>query len=468
MTDNKESKEKPVPPAKDNKHPKTQCQKFDEQIVHGLYVVKRAGAYIRKFVDAQKDLVAALEKATKREKTKEAGLRKDNVGSFVGSVISLQVVVTSTIHRHQDFVARATKEVLTPLQEFYVSGEKQRAIISKKETKQRESLEKHMHNLISLRKDCMSLHGELHSLKKSRDADEPASPKQQKTDLKMKEKCKKANKFFASFEKSLVDMAGEVKQYYTVTVPELVQEYEKLETDRLKLLKTSLHTFSTIYAEDLPMDNAADIAASFDKLNPEVDVATLKEAFSQSGTPPPSLPDPLPCKSVDFNSDAWINPGTVAAASIISPSSPVSSPLKQREMDEASASPTNATVTETGDVKNDAPLSIRNSVAGMDQTRPDAVTVAGANDTAMYCRGLYDFSTEHPADLKFRVNDVIRVLTPAVDPTSLDPSNPQWLMGEVLSQEKQVMATGSFPSNYIEFFPSADLDSYLLNVQPFF
>jgi len=194
MTDNKEAKEKPVPPAKNEKgHPKTQCQKFDEQIVHGLYVVKRCGAYIRKFVDAQKDLVAALEKATKREKTKESGLRKDTTSSFVSGVMSLQAVVSGTARRHQDFVARATKEVLTPLQEFYVSGEKQRAIISKKESKQRESLDKHMHNLISLRKDCMNLHAELHQLKKSRDNDEPASPKQQKTDLKIKEKkCKKS------------------------------------------------------------------------------------------------------------------------------------------------------------------------------------------------------------------------------------------------------------------------------------
>jgi len=196
---------------------------------------------------------------------------------------------------------------------------------------------------------------------------------------------------------------------------------------------------------------------------------TLKESFSMSSTPP-ALPDVLPCKSVDFDTDAWIHPGTVAAATL-PPSSPVSSPMKQREADEMSAASTGPSSLNVSadDIKlNEAPQTIRNSVAGIqEQARPEAVTVAGSNDAAMFCRGLYDFSTEHPADLKFRVNDVIRVLTPAVDPSSLDPSNPQWLMGEVLSQEKQVMATGSFPSNYIEFFPAADLDSYLLNVQPF-
>jgi len=415
--------------------------------------------------------VAELEKSTKREKTKEAGLRKDAVGSFVGSVLSLQTVVTATIHRHQDFVARATKEVLTPLQEFYVSGEKQRVIVNKKETKQRESLDKHLHNLINLRKDCVGMHVELLSLKKSRDLDEPASPKQQKTDLKIKEKAKKANKFFASFEKSLVDLGQEVKQFYSVTMPELLQEYEKLETDRLKLLKTALSTFAAIYAEDLPMDNATDIASSFEKLAPETEVTALRDAFAQTSPPPPTMPEALPCKSTDFNTDAWQNPGSVTGGIASPPGSPVSSPLKQREADEMSAGgpPAGAPATETAEVKlSEAPVSIRNSVAGIqDQQRPEAVTVAGSHDTAMFCRGLYDFSTEHPADLRFRVNDVIRVLTPNVDPSSLDPSNPQWLMGEVLSQEKQVMATGSFPSNYVEFFPSTDLDSYLLNVQAF-
>jgi len=477
MTDNKETKQdsKPTAPPKSG-HPKSQCQKFDEQIVHGLYVVKRCGAYVRKFIDAQKSLVEQLEKTTKREKTKESGLRKDAVGSFVGSVISLQTVVTATIHRHQDFVARATKEVLSPLQEFYVSGEKQRVVINKKESKQRDALDKHLHNLISLRKDCMSLHTELHALKKSRDADEPASPRQQKTDIKIKEKAKKANKYFASFEKSLIDVAGEVKQYYGVTMLELLQEYEKLELERLKCLKTALTTFAAIYAENLPMDQPAEIKASFDNLNVETDINALKESLLQSA-PPPTLPDTLPCKAVDFNSDAWLNPGSVSGGIASPPGSPMSSPLKQRDPDEMSttgagsivdASSKDSLVVPESEFK-EAPQSIRNSVAGIqDHARPEAVTVAGVHDTALFCRGLYDFSTEHPADLKFRVNDVIRVLTPAVDPTTLDPSNPQWLMGEVLSQEKNVMATGSFPSNYVEFFPGADLDSYLLNVQPFF
>jgi len=460
-----EEKKKPVVPEKKDKGPaRSNCQKFDEQITHGLYVVKRAGAFIRKFIDAQKSLVADLEKATKREKTKETGLKKDGMSSFVSSVMSLQTMVGATIKRHQEFVNRATKDVLQPLQDFYASGEKQRAIIAKKESKLRESLEKHLHNLVSLRKDCMSLHSELFQLKKSRDADEPASPKQQKTDLKLKEKAKKANKFFATYEKSVVEFNTEVQKFYSTAMPELLQEFEKLELERLKLLKERLTLFATIYAENLLLENSPEIKEQMDKLNPDTDATALKESLSHAD--PPAIPDPLPCKSNDFNSDAWLNPGNVTGGIASPPGSPVSSPLKQRT--EIVEDMHSAPLTEVADVKvNEAPLAVRNSVAGIqEQARPEAPSAAAA-DAAMFCRGLYDFATEHPADLKFRVNDVIRVLTPGVVPSTLDPSNPQWLMGEVLSQEKQVMATGSFPSNYVEFFPGTDLDSYLLNVQAF-
>jgi len=71
----------------------------------------------------------------------------------------------------------------------------------------------------------------------------------------------------------------------------------------------------------------------------------------------------------------------------------------------------------------------------------------------VYVRCVFDFETDVDGDLRFRKGDILRLLTPNVNFLELDPNNPIWLHGELMTTTVAGLDSpliGTFPSNYVE------------------
>jgi len=93
------------------------------------------------------------------------------------------------------------------------------------------------------------------------------------------------------------------------------------------------------------------------------------------------------------------------------------------------------------------------SGAAFGDAHPDDLTIEVLEDEDVYVRCVFDFETDVEGDLRFRKGDILRLLTPNVNFAELDPNNPIWLHGELMTTTVAGLDSpliGTFPSNYVE------------------
>eukprot|EP00456_Euglypha_rotunda_P052510 TRINITY_DN4230_c0_g1_i10.p1 TRINITY_DN4230_c0_g1~~TRINITY_DN4230_c0_g1_i10.p1 ORF type:complete len:203 (-),score=35.78 TRINITY_DN4230_c0_g1_i10:18-557(-) len=129
---------------------------------------------------------------------------------------------------------------------------------------------------------------------------------------KLKKALEKSKKDFQAYEKCTVETYEMAKEYFNVTIPDLLKQLEELERDRMQLLKAQLALFAKLYniwdSPTTPGNSYGDTVALLDSKSDmhKCIVARVTEVGMPQG--PPELPPSLPCKSSDFDSEAWRTP----------------------------------------------------------------------------------------------------------------------------------------------------------------
>lgn len=111
-----------------------------------------------------------------------------------------------------------------------------------------------------------------------------------------------AVKAFQSFEQLLVTSVADQKRHWEVELPELIEEFEKLEVGRMTVMKTHLSIFAQLQTHlRAPLDFCIDTAfETSDALNPREDLAEfVREKVQVHQMPPPVEPFKchLPCSA---------------------------------------------------------------------------------------------------------------------------------------------------------------------------
>jgi len=259
------------------------------------------------------------------------------------------------------------------------------------------------------------------------------------------------------------------KEYFDTLIPDLLKQLEELERDRLQLLKAQLALFAKLYniwdSPTSPGNSYGDTVALLDSKSDmhKCIVARVTEVGMPQG--PPELPPVLPCKSGDFDSEAWRNPvapepmlfdqGSSRDVKSV-PTPPHSTPTTASTASTTSTSTTTHATThaetdseDTSDTAgSEEPGSTAATTTTTSTTTSDETTGGESDGPVQYARAVFEYQTDHGDDLQFKIGDIIKLITTTViDFSTHDPNNPVWLLGEIRDHPDK---TGSFPSNYVE------------------
>lgn len=293
-------------------------------------------------------------------------------------------------------------------------------------------------------------------LKSKFSPDDLITPKGQKLDKDIKKQVEKTKKAFQDYEHCVEESHAAAQKYYSSEMPEVMAELEALEQERLVILKQSLLTFAKYYSEwDRPTSPGDVYNEVITALDIKHDIQKcIQEKVAEVGMPtgPPELPPPLPCHSNDFDNDSWKNPKApnnpkftgagVTGGGGGGPS--LSSSVSSSSMAHADLSASQSQSNHSSSTKVGPPPAPHSSAETKGEPTEVVTDDAGPQQ---YCKGVYDYQTDHSDDLHFKTGSVIRLLTPNVDFSSHDPNNPVWLLGELVTDPDR---SGSFPSNYVE------------------
>ena len=238
----------------------------------------------------------------------------------------------------------------------------------------------------------------------------------QKAEARAKQCLKEVESLHSAYQKSVTTLQ-EAQQTHDVTVVDLLQQFEKLERNRLKIFLEQLDRFASQH--DQLKANIDLITASLHQQVAAVDLAADVNNFiktNASGKPPAPHVEYMPCKSsiIDHATDIKAtNSGSVPvqATSFTTPTSSSSS-----QPPAAGISGSSDDVAPSSSAAAAAATSVTPSIAAAVAPAPSSLETVG---TAV---GLFDFDQNEPDDLPFKAGDVINLLS--------CPDAEEWWQGE--------------------------------------
>lgn len=209
-------------------------EKANSQLKAGLYVLKRAGAYLQKLVDAQRELTEKFDKATQNEMTKS--FDEDGMRSYVDAMTTLQAIGASMNERMLIFTDEVERNVVQPMANFVKRGEKARKEVRSHYNNTMKKLDSDHHMVSKQLHECQKQWVDL--------------AKAHMSAKKVKQKqIDKVQKLFRQYDQELECLRSRVAEHTEKHLPDMMLALQAIEMDRMGILQTCMTRYSDAYRQ---------------------------------------------------------------------------------------------------------------------------------------------------------------------------------------------------------------------------
>lgn len=472
----------------------------------GLYVVKRTAQFVSKIAAAQRVCVREITKATENEKTKFERLRSDKNETHVGTVIFLQSLAERYTSRMDEFQNQVTQDIVKPLLNFRNEVQKRLSHLRKEHTKHQKKIDTLYNGMVKLHSEGMKVWQSIEQEKaKAAQGDDKG-----KHEKKLQSLGKKAQGIFRKYEAAVSSYRQAAEEHYDKIIVGLLAEMEKLERQRLEEMGNRLNLFAQLWNTlDSPLASSAELLDMAAELDPGLDLEQCVRKYAESEdlcSGIPDIPEHLPCRSSDFDSEKWRAPDPQPAQrQLVLQNIPSRNNRVQEHVLEGKAPESRydneygSVMPEYGEDAEDgmeggaggggnggmldgegydgsgSSMGYRGGGENGDGMAAEDGGVYDEQDTGeggyaeedyamdggiaggmhgggeLYVQAVYPLETEDPDNLTFQEGDIIFVTSDDVDWEELQDAEPDWLTGYLMKDPERTL--GQFPSQF--FLPSS-------------
>jgi hypothetical protein len=461
------------------------------QVDTGLYCIKRIPNFLEKVALLQLNFAQDLQKICAHELSKGERTGHDLASHHVHGYHKVQHMIGYLASQMTQFSHRLLTEVIEPISHFQKEADKKRQKIVEREQRYSTEIKNAEEEVRAQRVSCLKLWPQMQKLQ--RELTE-AENKARQNPLKHKAAVEEAQaalvKYkskthleYKRFEDRVTAANAQEATHHLQLMPALMRELEEIESDRLQLMQVHLRLFAVLfrdmwapfqqYSEALLRDvgtmNAAETMHSF--------VLGIVQNFGEP--PPPSvLPFDLPCEARTLELAAGAKLVDLLGADIthlleqngLSSSAGSDSVFSSffSGFSGFSGSGGKGPTAAAGSAKPAAAAAAAAAAASSGED-PMAKAVLALRDLKIpdedpsgcdIVRATFDFESNEPDDVDFKVHDLIRVIKKPDDTCAENIQNGEWWIGRVLSvrpvarkpdgRAERVFVDGTFPSNYVE------------------
>lgn len=296
-----------------------------EQVDTGLYALKRYAYYLQKMCLMKKPALTEMLKATEHEADKKTRVEKDRMQNHVAAYRRVQDVFFTMLTDESRFVTAVNETVAEPLLAWHKTAEKRRDALIKREqqlskdlkdmharvTSARSNAHKQWASLQAAHKDLLKLHDAVRTGRKGADKDVPPAEK------RVEKERARTEQLFALLETTVTQGNAFQSTQWDKELPALVQDWEKLEVERLQMLGSHMAIFSRLQLQLVaPLPNcAASVAEDVAALDGKSEMRDFAAAALREygpPMPPAAIPVQLPCSAATLQADDVALPALLA------------------------------------------------------------------------------------------------------------------------------------------------------------